>query len=138
MYISMCIQPWLMSNTVYILIYRYILHAYLEYLILRASHLPYTLYTLIHTIYTNPYTLTHSLILLYTLYYTHILIGVVEKQSLILNRNAQWKKKQRISILPKYLCIHFMRFFWKPTPESRDHTGLKCKILRAVTFPDVS
>lgn len=30
-----------------------------------------------------------------------------------------------------------MRFFWKATPDSRDHRGLKCKILRAVTFPDV-
>ena len=29
-----------------------------------------------------------------------------------------------------------MRFFWKATPESRDHRGLKCKILRAVSFPD--
>ena len=30
-----------------------------------------------------------------------------------------------------------MRFFWKATPDSRDHRGLKCKILRAVSFPDV-
>ena len=107
-------------------------HSYAHYIFTLHYTIPYTTiylvhYILIHTICTNPY-----------IYYTTILIGVVEKQSLILNRNAQWKKKQRISILPKYLCIHFMRFFWKPTPESRDHTGLKCKILRAVTFPDVS
>jgi len=29
-----------------------------------------------------------------------------------------------------------MRFFWKATPESRDHQGIKCKIMRAVTFPE--
>jgi ubiquitin carboxyl-terminal hydrolase 14 len=64
--------------------------------------------------------------------------GTLEKMSTVLNRNALWKKKQRLSSLPKFIGIHFMRFFWKATPESRDHTGLKCKILRAVSFPDVS
>jgi len=59
----------------------------------------------------------------------------VEKHSLLLQRNAIWMKKQRLASLPKYLCIQFMRFFWKPTPESTDHTGVKCKIMRAVSFP---
>ena len=27
-----------------------------------------------------------------------------------------------------------MRFFWKETPESRDHQGVRCKILRRVKF----
>ena len=27
--------------------------------------------------------------------------GTVEKQSAVLNRNALWKKKQRIAVLPK-------------------------------------
>jgi len=45
-------------------------------------------------------------------------------------------KKVKISKLPKYLCIQFMRFFWKATPESRDHQGVKCKIIRAVHFED--
>ena len=27
-----------------------------------------------------------------------------------------------------------MRFFWKATPDSRDHAGVKCKIVRAVNF----
>lgn len=63
--------------------------------------------------------------------------GTVEKHSAVLGRNALWSKKQRVSSLPKYLCFQFMRFFWKATPESRDHTGVKCKILRAVSFPEV-
>ena len=29
-----------------------------------------------------------------------------------------------------YICVHFMRFFWKLTPESKDHTGVNCKIMR--------
>jgi len=62
--------------------------------------------------------------------------GSLEKRSAILNRNAIWSKKQRISKLPRYLCFHFMRFFWKATPESRDHEGVKCKIMRSVTYPD--
>ena len=64
--------------------------------------------------------------------------GTVEKNSSVLDRNALWTKQQRISKLPRYLCIQFMRFFWKPTPESRDHAGVKCKILRPVSFAEVS
>lgn len=64
--------------------------------------------------------------------------GTVEKFSSVLNRNALWNRKQRVTSLPQYLCFQFMRFFWKATPESRDHLGVKCKILRAVTFPEVS
>jgi ubiquitin carboxyl-terminal hydrolase 14 len=48
----------------------------------------------------------------------------------LLGRNAVWKKTLRINRLPKYLCVQFMRFYWKATPESRDHTGVKCKMLR--------
>jgi len=62
----------------------------------------------------------------------------VEKHSSILQRDALWMKKQRMKSLPKYLSVQFMRFFWKATPESADHTGVKCKILRAVSFPRVS
>ena len=28
----------------------------------------------------------------------------------------------------------FMRFFWKATPESADHQGVKCKMMKPVTF----
>jgi ubiquitin carboxyl-terminal hydrolase 14 len=64
--------------------------------------------------------------------------GTLEKRSEILGRNAVWKKRQRISKLPRYLCVQFMRFFWKATPDNRDHAGVKCKIMRPVTFPEVS
>eukprot|EP01006_Ploeotia_vitrea_P036592 TRINITY_DN66035_c7_g2_i1.p1 TRINITY_DN66035_c7_g2~~TRINITY_DN66035_c7_g2_i1.p1 ORF type:complete len:551 (-),score=21.62 TRINITY_DN66035_c7_g2_i1:145-1797(-) len=62
--------------------------------------------------------------------------GTLEKHSDILGRNAIWRKHQRISKLPKYICVQFMRFFWKPTPDSREHAGVKCKIMRPVTFPE--
>ena len=39
--------------------------------------------------------------------------GQIEKNSAILDRNALWKKSQRIDLLPKYLCIQWMRFYWK-------------------------
>ncbi|KAF0682455.1 Aste57867_25407 [Aphanomyces stellatus] len=61
--------------------------------------------------------------------------GTIEKNSDVLGRNATWKKSQKINRLPKYLCVQFMRFYWKLTPESRDHTGVKCKMLRPISFP---
>jgi len=61
----------------------------------------------------------------------------IEKSSEVLGRNAIWNKKQRLMKLPKFMCVQFMRFFWKLTPESRDHTGVKCKILRPVAFSEV-
>jgi ubiquitin carboxyl-terminal hydrolase 14 len=64
--------------------------------------------------------------------------GTVEKFSAVLGRNAVWNRKQRVTSLPRYLCVQFMRFFWKATPESRDHTGVKCKVMRSVTYPEVS
>lgn len=62
--------------------------------------------------------------------------ATIVKHSTVLGRDAAWTKVQRIASLPKHLCIQFMRFYWKPTPESRDHTGIKCKILRPVKFPE--
>jgi len=62
--------------------------------------------------------------------------GTLEKHSDLLNRNALWKSHKRITKLPKYICVQFMRFFWKATPDNRDHAGLKCKIVRSVIFPE--
>ena len=53
----------------------------------------------------------------------------IEKNSSTLDRNAMYTKRSRISRLPKYLTVHFVRFFWK-----RD-TKKKAKIMRKVTFP---
>jgi ubiquitin carboxyl-terminal hydrolase 14 len=62
--------------------------------------------------------------------------GQVDKNAASLGRDAVWKRTQRIKSLPRYLCVHFMRFFWKATPDARDHQGVKCKIMRSVRFPD--
>lgn len=53
----------------------------------------------------------------------------IEKQSPILGRDAVYTKKSRISRLPKYLTVHFVRFFWKR------EANRKAKIMRKVTFP---
>lgn len=53
----------------------------------------------------------------------------IEKTSPTLDRNAMYTKKSRVARLPKYLAVHFVRFFWK-----RD-TQKKAKIMRKVTFP---
>lgn len=54
----------------------------------------------------------------------------LEKNSEILGRDAVYTKKSKISRLPKYLTVHFVRFFWKREAQK------KAKIMRKVTFPD--
>ena len=61
--------------------------------------------------------------------------GSIELHSPVAGRNALWKKTTRIDRLPRYICVQFMRFFWKATPGSRDHAGISCKIMRKVKFP---
>lgn len=53
----------------------------------------------------------------------------LEKQSSVLGRDAVYTKKSKISHLPKYLTVHFVRFFWKREAQK------KAKIMRKVTFP---
>merc|ERR1711881_71653 len=53
----------------------------------------------------------------------------IEKKSEVLGRDAVYTKSSRISRLPKYLPVHFMRFDWRKT------TNKKAKIMRKVTFP---
>ncbi|KAI0021444.1 ubiquitin carboxyl-terminal hydrolase [Xylariomycetidae sp. FL0641] len=53
----------------------------------------------------------------------------LEKNSEVLGRNAVYTKTSKISRAPKYLTVHFVRFFWK-----RD-TQKKAKIMRKVVFP---
>lgn len=53
----------------------------------------------------------------------------IEKNSATLGRSAMYTKSQRISRLPAYLTVNFVRFFWKPTEQ------VKAKILRKVKFP---
>lgn len=53
----------------------------------------------------------------------------VEKNSDALGRNAKYEITRKITKLPKYLTVHFVRFFWKR------ETGKKAKIMRKVQFP---
>lgn len=53
----------------------------------------------------------------------------IEKNSPILGRDATYTKTSRISRLPKYLTVHFVRFFW------RKDIRKKTKIMKKVTFP---
>lgn len=57
------------------------------------------------------------------------LTSQIEKHSESLNRDAIYTKASQISRVPKYLTVHFVRFFWK-----RD-TQKKAKIMKKVTFP---
>jgi len=63
------------------------------------------------------------------------LTGEVEKNSELLGRDSIFKKESRVDRLPRVLCVQFMRFFWKNTPDSRDHEGVKCKMMRPVSIP---
>jgi ubiquitin carboxyl-terminal hydrolase 14 len=53
----------------------------------------------------------------------------LEKTSPVLGRDAVYTKKSKIARLPKYLTVHFVRFFWKREAQK------KAKIMRKVTFP---
>jgi len=60
--------------------------------------------------------------------------GTIEKRSEVLGRDAIWTRKQRIARLSPILTVQFGRFFWKATPDSQDHAGVKCKVMKPVTF----
>ena len=66
------------------------------------------------------------------------LSGEIEKRSEKLGRNAVWKRESKISRLPRYLCIQYMRFYWKKrTATAMDpSTGTNCKMKRRVQFND--
>ncbi|KAH6630074.1 hypothetical protein B0J18DRAFT_487916 [Chaetomium sp. MPI-SDFR-AT-0129] len=53
----------------------------------------------------------------------------IEKKSEALGRDETYTKISKISRLPKYLTVHFVRFFWKRDVQK------KAKIMRKVTFP---
>ncbi|RKF79518.1 Ubiquitin carboxyl-terminal hydrolase 6 [Golovinomyces cichoracearum] len=54
----------------------------------------------------------------------------LEKKSPVLGSDKIYTKKSQISRLPKYLTVHFVRFFWKREAQK------KVKIMRKVTFPE--
>ena len=53
----------------------------------------------------------------------------IEKKSQVFDRDSTYTKTSRISRLPVYLPVHFVRFDWRRT------TKLKAKIMRKVTYP---
>ncbi|KAG4301825.1 hypothetical protein PCANB_002014 [Pneumocystis canis] len=53
----------------------------------------------------------------------------ISKHSEVLNKEASFTKISKISRLPKYLTVNFVRFFWKLSIRK------KVKILRKVKFP---
>ena len=63
--------------------------------------------------------------------------GKIEKQSAVLGRNAMWTRQQRLARLPPVLVVQFGRFFWKETPDSQDHAGVKCKVMKPVAFDTI-
>jgi ubiquitin carboxyl-terminal hydrolase 14 len=63
--------------------------------------------------------------------------GELEKHSDILGRDARFHQTKRLARCPKYMVVQLNRFFWKRTPESMDHRGVNCKILRSVKFPQM-
>jgi ubiquitin carboxyl-terminal hydrolase 14 len=52
----------------------------------------------------------------------------IEKHSNTLDRDAVYTKTSQISRTPKYLTVHFVRFFWKRDAQK------KAKIMKKVTF----
>jgi len=72
---------------------------------------------------------------------THIMEGIslslngkVQKRSDVLGRDAIWTRRQTIARLPSVLVVQFGRFYWKETPDSQDHAGVKCKVMKPVAF----
>jgi len=65
------------------------------------------------------------------------LAGEVEKRSEILQRDCVYSKKTKISRLPSYLMVQFVRFYWKKASDSSGTKAGKAKILKAVSFPKI-
>lgn len=57
------------------------------------------------------------------------MVETIEKNSPTTGKMAVYTKKSKISRLPKYLIVNFIRFQWKATER------VKAKILKKVQFP---
>jgi ubiquitin carboxyl-terminal hydrolase 14 len=65
------------------------------------------------------------------------MVGEIEKFSETLQRNAIYKKSSKVNKLPSYLCVQFVRFYWKKESNVGGTKAGKAKILRSVSFPKV-
>ena len=63
--------------------------------------------------------------------------GDIEKNSEVLGRDAVWSKETKVNRLPQYLCVQFVRFYWKQASGVAGTDAGKAKILRNVAFPKV-
>lgn len=57
------------------------------------------------------------------------MVEQIEKRSPTLGRNAMYTRTSRITALPRYLVVQFVRFSWL------SHSSNKAKILRKVVYP---
>ena len=63
--------------------------------------------------------------------------GQVEKYSDVLGRNCTFNKTQKVNKLPSYLCVQFVRFYWKKESNVGGTKAVLAKILRSVMYPKV-
>jgi len=63
--------------------------------------------------------------------------GDIDKYSNSLDRNCVYHRVQKISKLPSYITIQFVRFYWKKESTQSGTKAGKAKILRNVAFPKV-
>lgn len=63
--------------------------------------------------------------------------GEVEKRSETLQRDCIYDKKTEIAQLPSYICVNFVRFYWKRESAVSGTKAGKAKILKAVSFPKI-
>lgn len=64
-------------------------------------------------------------------------MGEIEKYSETFQRNAVFKKTSKVNKLPSYLCVQFVRFYWKKESVVGGTKAGKAKILRSVAYPRV-
>ena len=61
--------------------------------------------------------------------------GQMEKFSEALQRNSLWNKTSKVNKLPSYICINFVRFYWKKESNVGGTKAGRAKILRSVAYP---
>lgn len=54
-----------------------------------------------------------------------------------MDRNCVFKKTSKVNKLPAYLCVQFVRFYWKKASDVGGTAAGKAKILRSVIYPRV-
>lgn len=56
-------------------------------------------------------------------------VSIIEKNSTVLGKSVNYTKTSKISHLPQYLNINFVRFYWKPKEQT------KAKVIKDIKFP---